>query len=676
MIKTADSLRFDGGNGRSALTARVSGNASNPPGPPQILTGAARRFVRLIVQNTLLRVGLLGVGHLAVFLLAYWLAFCLRFDFAVPPASVGVFWASVGLVLSLKVCIFYASGHFHGWWRYVTFADLASLLRAAFLSLLSISTANHFLLDSHIPRSVAIMDCVITIVLIGALRASWRLVREQFWPLFQQDDCRPALLVGTDDATGLLAHQIRTHPQSRYRIRGFLSVTGARVGSSLGGIPVVGTVEDLPAVAITRRITDILVIAGSLPGKRLRNLMDACDEAQLTLKIIPGPEDLFDGGREVPIRSIDINDLLRREPIELDNCAIGKLLEGRTVMVTGAGGSIGSEICRQVLRFNPRTLVLIGRGENRIFSLDRDLRTFGSTTELIACIGDVTDENRMRQIFKRHRPDVVFHAAAHKHVPLMEANPAEAVKNNVGGTRCVADLADEFEVGCFVLISTDKAVYPANIMGATKRLAERYVLALSECSSTRFIVTRFGNVLGSNGSVVPIFQEQIRRGGPITVTDPRMTRYFMTIPEASQLVLQAAAMGSGGEIFVLDMGEPVRIVDLARDLIRLSGLPEHAIEIAYSGIRPGEKLYEKLCTEEEETHPTLHPKVRAAYYPPDSLLAVQRDFTELQRWLEDTDDVIRAKLEELLPEYNPEHRVSVETEPLADASLESRTLAS
>jgi FlaA1/EpsC-like NDP-sugar epimerase len=671
MIKTADSLRVDSGNGRLALLMRESGNASKLPGPLEMPKRAARRLVRVVVQNTLLRIGVLGLGHLAVFLLAYWLAFSLRFDFAVPPVSVGIFWGSVWLVLSLKVCIFYASGHFHGWWRYVTFADLASLLRAAVLSLLFISTANYFLLESHIPRSVAIMDCVITIVLVGALRASWRLVREQFWPLFQQDDCRPALLVGTDDATGLLAHQIRTHPQSRYRIRGFLDVTGARVGSSLGGISVVGSLEDLPAVAVTRRITDILVIAGSLSGKRLRSLMDACDEAQLTLKIIPGPEDLFDGGREVPIRNIDINDLLRREPIELDNSAIGQLLEGRTVMVTGAGGSIGSEICRQVLRFNPRALILVGRGENRIFSLDRELASLGSSTEVVPFIGDVTDESRMRQIFSRHTPDVVFHAAAHKHVPLMEANPAEAVKNNVGGTRCVADLADEFEVGCFVLISTDKAVYPANVMGATKRLAERYVLARSQRSSTRFLVTRFGNVLGSNGSVVPIFQEQIRRGGPITVTDPRMTRYFMTIPEASQLVLQAAAMGSGGEIFVLDMGEPVRIVDLARDLIRLSGLPEHAIEIAYSGIRPGEKLYEKLSMEEEETLPTLHQKVRAAYHRPDSLLAVQRDFAELQQWLEDTDDVIRAKLEELLPEYSPERRVSVAKEPSADASLAS-----
>ena len=671
MIKTPEFLRIDRGNGRLSLVTRASGDPDRHSGPLGTLIRGGRRFVRLAVQNTLLRVGLLGLGHLTVFLLSYWLAFCLRFDFAVPPVSVGIFWGSVGFVLSLKICIFYASGHFHGWWRYVTFSDLASLLRAAFLSLLCISTVNYFFLGSNIPRSVAIMDCVITIVLIGALRASWRLLREQFWPLFQHDDCRPALLVGTDDATGILAHQIRTHPKSRYRVRGFLAVTGDRVGSSLGGIPVVGALEELPAVAITRQITDILVIAGSLPGKRLRSLMDACDEAQLTLKIIPGPEDLFDGGREVPIRNIDINDLLGRDPVELDNSAIGHLLKARTVMVTGAGGSIGSEICRQLLRFEPKMLVMVGRGENRIFAIDRELRRIFQSTELVPCIGDVTDESRMRQILSRYSPDVIFHAAAHKHVPLMEANPAEAIKNNVGGTRCLADLADEFEVGCFVLISTDKAVYPANVMGATKRLAERYVLALSDCSSTRFIVTRFGNVLGSNGSVVPIFQEQIRCGGPITVTDPRMTRYFMTIPEASQLVLQAAAMGRGGEIFVLDMGEPVRIVDLARDLIRLSGLPENAIEIAYSGIRPGEKLYEKLCTEDEETLPTVHQKVRAAHHPPDSLLGVQRDLAELQEWIEDTDEVIRAKLEELLPEYSPERRVAGRQEPSADASLAS-----
>lgn len=604
-------------------------------------------MVRVVLRHAPLRVLLLGLGHSLVFLFAFWTAFCLRFDFAVPQPSAQIFWKTLGWVLALKLVVFYGAGHFHGWWRYVTFADLASLLRASVFSLLGLAAINHFALDSRIPRTVIILDTVITLLTLGTLRASWRLLREQFWHLFRQDDCRLALLVGTDDCAGLLAHQLRTHPQSRHRIVGFLDPDGGRVGSRLGGIPILGTPADLSAVAAARRITDVLVIAGSLPGKRLRALMTACDSAGLTLKIIPAPEELFDGGRQIPVRDIDINDLLRRDPVKLDAKAIGELIQGRTVLVTGAGGSIGSEICRQVLRFGPRALVMVGRGENRIFSIERELQEIAQPRVLRPCIGDVTDRNRMRQIFSDHAPEVVFHAAAHKHVPLMEANPGEAVKNNVYGTKCVADLADEFNVGCFVLISTDKAVYPANVMGATKNLAEKYVLALGERSATRFLVTRFGNVLGSAGSVVPIFQEQIRNGGPITVTDPRMTRYFMTIPEASQLVLQAAAMGTDGGIFVLDMGEPVRIVDLAHDLIRLSGLPENAIEIVFSGVRPGEKLHEQLNSDEEETLETAHSKVRAAYHRPWSLTEVRRSFSAFEEWLDDSDEVIRTKLQEM-----------------------------
>jgi FlaA1/EpsC-like NDP-sugar epimerase len=609
------------------------------------------------------------LGHSLVFVLAFWAAFCLRFDFAVPMASIHIFAKTVGWILALKLAVFYASGHYHGWWRYVTFADLASLLRATTLSLLGVVAINHFVLDARIPRTVIILDSVITVVALGTLRASWRLLREQFWQLFRNEDCRRALLIGADDSAGLLAHQIRTHPQSRYRIVGFLDPDGGRVGSSLGGIPILGTPTDLSAIAAARQITDILVIAGSLPGKRLRGLMEACDTANLTLNIIPAPEELFDGGRQIPVRDIDINDLLRRDPVKLDASAIAKLIEGRTVMVTGAGGSIGSEICRQVLRFGPRALIMVGRGENRIFAIERELRAFAPARLLYPLIADITDTTRLRQIFSDYTPDVVFHAAAHKHVPLMEANPGEAIKNNVYGTKCVAELADEFNVGCFVLISTDKAVYPANVMGATKNLAERYVLALGDTSTTRFIVTRFGNVLGSAGSVVPIFQQQIRNGGPITITDPRMTRYFMTIPEASQLVLQAAAMGRGGEIFVLDMGEPVRIVDLARDLIRLSGLPENAIEIVFSGVRPGEKLYEQLHSDEEETILTTHPKVKAAYHPPWSLSELGRTFSAFEEWLDESDDVIRAKLQELIMGRLLTDRESVTAEPSAQSPV-------
>jgi FlaA1/EpsC-like NDP-sugar epimerase len=320
-------------------------------------------------------------------------------------------------------------------------------------------------------------------------------------------------------------------------------------------------------------------------------------------------------------------------------------------MVTGAGGSIGSEICRQLLRFNPGMLVLVGRGENRIFKVERKLHNSHASATLKSCIADITNEARMRQIFNEYHPEVVFHAAAHKHVPLMELNVGEAIRNNVIGTKLMAELCHEYGVKNFVFISTDKAVHPTSIMGVSKQIAERFVHAMSQASTTCFTVVRFGNVLGSDGSVVPIFQDQIRRGGPITVTDPRMTRFFMTIPEASQLVLQAAAMGKGGEIFVLEMGEAVKIVDLARDLVRLSGLPENSIEITFTGVRQGEKLYEELYFDDEETLPTAHPKLRAAYHRPYALADVRQMIADLEKLIHGPEKEIRNKLCEVVEEY-------------------------
>ena len=431
------------------------------------------------------------------------------------------------------------------------------------------------------------MDCLGAIAVLGALRGAWRLYREQFWPILNPNEFRWALLVGTDHATGLLASQMQTYRELPYRVRGLLAMEDGAVGSRLGQIPILGRLEDVREVAAACAASTVLVTAGTLAGSRLRNLMDACKESGLELKIIRPIQDRLGGDHRIPIRDIEISDLLRRAPVQLDMNIIGRLIEGRTVMVTGAGGSIGSEICRQLLHFNPRMLLLVGRGENRIFKVERKLRAIYSAAALQPCIADITDEARVRQLFAQFHPEVVFHAAAHKHVPLMETNVGEAIRNNVGGTKIMAEMAHEFGVRNFVFISTDKAVHPTSIMGVSKQIAERFVHAMSQVSSTCFTVVRFGNVLGSDGSVVPIFQDQIRRGGPITVTDPRMTRFFMTIPEASQLVLQAAAMGQGGEIFVLEMGEPVKIVDLARDLVRLSGLPEDSIEICFTGIRPG-----------------------------------------------------------------------------------------
>jgi FlaA1/EpsC-like NDP-sugar epimerase len=545
--------------------------------------------------------------------------------------------------------VFYATGHFHGWWRHVTFGDFLALLRASAIAMVALVTIDHFLLPYQIPRSIPLLDFCLSILVLGSLRSTWRLLAEL--GALRNSNRETALLVGADHAAGRLAHAIHSHADSPYQIRGFLATGGESRGTRLGGIPVVGPLDDLASLAVRQRAKYVLVTAGSIPGVRMRSLLEQCGEIGLALKIIPPARDILCGQDRIPIRDIDIEDLLRREPIQLDCTAISELIRDRRVLVTGAGGSIGSEICRQILQFGPATLILLGRGENRIFQVEREFREGNFATELVPCIADVTCEARMRQVFEDHRPEVVFHAAAHKHVPLMEANPGEAIRNNIGGTRIVADLADEYDSMALVMISTDKAVNPTSIMGVSKHLAERYVDALSQESSTRFVVTRFGNVLGSAGSVVPIFQEQIRRGGPITVTDERMTRFFMSIPEASQLVLQAAAMGKGGEIFVLDMGEPVRIVDLARDLVRLSGLPEETIDIVFSGARPGEKLYEELYFSEETTIATDHPKLRAAHHRPCTLAEAREEVADLESLTDAPEAIIRQRLQELVPEY-------------------------
>jgi FlaA1/EpsC-like NDP-sugar epimerase len=383
--------------------------------------------------------------------------------------------------------------------------------------------------------------------------------------------------------------------------------------------------------------------------------MSECQKKNIRLRIVPSMETRL-GGTTIPIRELNIEDLLKREPIKLDDSIIEKLLFEQKVLVTGAGGSIGSEICRQIIRFKPETLIILGRGENRIFFLERELRQLGYSGNLIPIIGDVTNESRMEQVFREHTPKTVFHAAAHKHVPLMETNISEAIYNNVQGTKVVADMSDRFGTNIFVLISTDKAVNPTSVMGVTKHLAERYIHSLSLKSKTKFVATRFGNVLGSAGSVVPIFRKQIAEGGPVTVTDFRMTRYFMTIPEASQLVLQAAAMCEGGEIFVLDMGEPVRIVDLAKDLIRLSGLPENAIEIRETGMRPGEKLYEELYFESEKAVRTSHPKLRCAAHRRFDWNVVNEQIQKLLEMTNSSVSEIHEKLQEIVEEYQPEHK--------------------
>lgn len=601
------------------------------------------------IDRSSLRLATLAIGHACIFAGAFWAAFALRFEFAIPHVWFDSLVINLPWILVVKLGIYYVTGQFYGWWRHVTMADLAALLRASLFSLIAMVMIDRFLPIVHLPRSILILDCLISTSLLGILRSSWRLLKEFSWLPSGTD--RWALLVGSGHDAGFLAHQMQSLPKSSFRIRGLIDDDPAKVRTRQGRWRILGTPDAIQDIARVHGITDVFVIAGSLPGDRLRFLMDKCVQADLSLKIVPPTEELFRGNARIPTRDIEINDLLRRDPVHLDTQLIGTLLHGKTVLITGAGGSIGSEICRQVMKFGPRVLILVGRGENRIFFIERELQALQTSTRLIARIANVTDLRRMRQIFAEHHPEVIFHAAAHKHVPLMEENVGEAVKNNISGTCCVADLAHQFCAECFILISSDKAVNPANVMGVTKNLAERYVMALSDSSETRFCVTRFGNVLGSAGSVVPIFQEQIRRGGPITLTDERMTRYFMTIPEASQLVLQAAALGSGGEIFVLEMGEPVKIIDLARDMIRLSGLPEHSIEIVCSGIRPGEKLFEELYFEDEETLPTAHEKIRSAYHRMEDLDETCKAVVELEQLSDGPSEAVLKRLCDLVPEF-------------------------
>ena len=619
------------------------------------------------------RAAALLVVHAIVFAAAYFVAFFTRNDFAFDTGWFQQYMATVVGVVLVKLVIFYALGMCHVSWGRVAFGDLTNLLWATTLAMLVFATADSLLLSTgrlpwipRIRRSIILLDWAATILLLGGIRTVWRSVREELRPLFSRVPARTALIVGANQTGEMIVRGLQATSAKPYFVVGFLDDDPNLRNTRVAGLEVFGDVEDARAVIARRGVDEVIVQSGYLTGRRFRALLADCTEAGAELKVLPGIDQLLSGQKSlshVQLRPVEIKDLLRREPVELDDSAIRKLIAGRVVMVTGAGGSIGSEICRQVLRFAPLKLLLVERAENPLFMLQQELAGLQPAPDFEPLIADVTDEARMEQIIRTHRPEVVFHAAAHKHVPMMEWNPAEAIKNNVFGTRMLARLAEQHGVREFVTISTDKAVNPTSVMGCSKLLAERYVQALSQHSETKFIVVRFGNVLASNGSVVPIFQEQIRRGGPITVTHPGIERFFMTIPEASQLVLQAATMGAGGEIFVLDMGESVKIIDLARDLITLSGLGQDDIEIVFTGLRPGEKLYEELYFDDEQRIATGHQKVFCALHRPADIASVEAMLEDLHDVLEESPDRVRAKLAELVPEFAAGQGEAVERPP-------------
>ncbi len=598
--------------------------------------------------------------HAVLFALAYFVAFYTRSDFSISSSWLDVYLATVVGVVLVKVAVFYGLGLCHISWGRVAFSDLTTLLWASTLAMLVLAAIDTFVMSlgwfgiPRVRRSVILLDWGATIMLVGGMRTLWRSVREELRPMFSGKATTSAIIVGADHSGELIARNLTATSAHPYVIAGFLDDDPALKHTRVAGFEVLGNIQQAGAEVARRGVDEVIVQSGSLTGRGFRQLLEECTAAGAEVKVLPGIDELLSGQKNpshIKLRPVEIKDLLRREPVKLDDSAIRALVEGRTVMVTGAGGSIGSEICRQVLRFLPKKLLLVERSENSLFLIEQELARMEPVPAFEPLIADITDEQRMDQIMAAHTPAVIFHAAAHKHVPMMESNPAEAIKNNVFGTRLLAQLADRHGVREFVSISTDKAVNPTSVMGCSKLLAERFVQALSTTSQTKFIVVRFGNVLASNGSVVPTFQEQIRRGGPITVTHPGIERYFMTIPEASQLVLQAATQGDGGEIFVLDMGESVKIVDLARDLIALSGLEQDDIEVVFTGLRPGEKLYEELYFDDERRVATRHPKVFCAMHRPAALQAVEAVFDDLAEIVDERPEIVRARLRDLVPEY-------------------------
>ncbi len=609
------------------------------------------------IQQSAVRLPILVALHVGLFAAIYALAYFARYNFQASTNSTRIFWATLGPVVLVKLAVFYFGSHFHGWWRYVTFADLRSLLKVTLISMLAVAFLDYFVLsfDGAIPRLAILLDALLTVFVVGGLRCTWRFSDEFFGNTLSSRRKRAAVLIGTDHHTGMLASQINSNQLMPCRVNALLANSAVfRRKAILGGVPVLGHLGDVVKVAEKIGAADVLVPAGTLDGGSLRRLTNQCIAAGLNVRVLPRFEDAMAGTKEIPLRALNIEDLLRRDPVVLDTDEVDTLLRGKRVLVTGAGGSIGSEICRQAIQFQPSELVLLGRGENRIHAIHGELKSLADELGVILHIeiGDITDQRRMGRLFQSRSPEIVFHAAAHKHVPLMELNPGEAVKNNILGTKTIASFANEFGVDHFVMVSTDKAVNPTSIMGCSKHLAERIVYEFAQTSRTKFAVVRFGNVLGSAGSVIPIFQRQIRNGGPITITDAQMTRYFMSIPEASQLVIQAASMCKGGEIFVLDMGEPIKIVQLAEDLVALSGLPKGSIEFTFTGIRPGEKLYEELYFDDEATVSTTHAKVHAAYASEFRGSDVRSKLDKLIAMADGDPDEVHAAIIRLIPSYH------------------------
>lgn len=591
---------------------------------------------------------------------ALWFAFLLRFEWSVPESYIPKWSYMVLLMTVTKLICFTLFKLYQSLWRYSSIPEMFQVVKAVSASSVLIFLLNWYLLKLGIPRSIIVLDWVLTNVLIGGFRLGMRVRRE--WMItftLRHKERKHVLIVGAGQAGALIIKEMSRNNTDTHQPVAVVDDDRDKIHYRLHGVPVVAETAKIPQIVTKYRIDEIIIAMPSAPKAQLRRVITLAKSTGLPTRILPLISELAMGKVIYKqVREIRIEDLLGRKPVDLRIPEVADYLLGERVLITGAGGSIGSELCRQVVPFKPESILLLGKGENSIYEIHQELTEVYPEQRIVPIIADVRDREKIEQIMNEYRPTVIFHAAAHKHVPLMEIAPDEAVKNNIFGTKNMAELADKHQVKKFVMISTDKAVNPTSIMGATKRVAEMIIQMMAAESQTKFCAVRFGNVLGSRGSVIPLFKKQIAKGGPVTITHPEMVRFFMTIPEAASLVIQAGALGERGEIFILDMGEPVRILDLAQDLIKLSGYePGKDIEIKYCGIRPGEKLYEEILTAEEGTTATKYERIYVGKPNGLNQSKLMEDLVYLEQCVsaEDKGKIVE-KLRQMVPKYKPSQR--------------------
>jgi len=596
---------------------------------------------------------------------AYILAYALRFEAEIPPDQLLKLKRTLPIIIPVKIAVFFAFHLYRGMWRYTSLVDIKNvILASSFSSILAVSTLFFLRIFKGFSRSVFIIDWGLTIFLIGGVRILIRIILmnhvSDFWSFLNfrrslATKRKSLIIIGAGSAGEKVLREINDNPRVHINPVGFLDDDKGKQGMSIHSVPVLGTVDQMDSVPVD--VDEILIAVPSAKSEQMRRIVDLCEKTGKKFRTLPSIGELIEGKVSIQsIREVSIEDLIGRDEIHLDQHVISQFVKDRRILVTGAGGSIGSELVRQIARFQPQTIGILDASEFNLYQIERECQNRFSSLNIRSFLTDIRDGESLHRIFSKLQPHIVFHAAAYKHVPMQELHPRETLITNMVGTKNLAEISHDRGVDHFVLVSTDKAVRPANIMGATKRLAEMIVQGMNEKNRTRFMAVRFGNVLRSSGSVIPLFQEQIAQGGPVTVTHPDVTRYFMSLSEAAQLILQAGAIGRGGEIFVLEMGRPVKILDIARDLIRLHGLePEVDIPIRFIGLRPGEKLFEELITEGENIQPTAHKKIMVLRGETFDTGSVSKLVEEILAEADSFDPLsIKKKIKEVLPEYLPE----------------------